>query len=332
MDTFERVFRTLKYFPAIVWASVKGFVVFFIPLSWFAKDVSDEIVLITGAGSGLGREIALEYARLNSSLVLWDINLEGLKETKKLVENEHIKLQDDKQTTPFYKRFCLTYTVDVSDREIVYERAKQVQNDLERIDGPGRKYVSILVNNASIYHGLMFHELKDQQIERIFKINILAHFWTVRAFMPGMIKHKHGHIVEIASMAGMSGVMKQVDYCATKFATVGFEESLSIELAVMGLADKIRTSVVCPLYFESDLFTGFNSKAATIMSCNYVAQQAVMGMRCNYSRVLIPRSAYVMNLFRPLTSRQGIYLFLKMANLTEGLRNVKGGAIGDLKV
>lgn len=324
MDQFEPLFRFLKYLPAILWVTLVSFVQWFIPLAWYAKDVSEEVVLITGAGSGLGRQIAIEYAQLNASLVLWDINADGLRDTKKMIEREHVKLAGNKETT--HERFCRTYLVDVSDRERVYSSAKQVQEDLESIQGSGKKYVSVLVNNAGIYHGLMLHELKDQQIERIFRINILAHFWTVRAFLPEMIKQQHGHIVEIASMGGLTGLMKQVDYCATKFATIGFEESLSIELDAMGLGDKIHTTAICPLFFQSNLFTGFDSKATPIMSCDYVASQAVMGMRCNHSRVLLPPSCHILNLLRPITPRRGVFLWAKVLNLAEGIRCVKGAA------
>lgn len=324
MDQFEPIFRFLRYLPAILWAALASFVQWFAPLSWYAKDVSQEVVLITGAGSGLGREIALEYAKLKASLVLWDINLDGLKETKRLVELEHSKITDNNQDEP--KRFCLTYQVDVSDRETVNTSAKRVQEDIKGLERPSKSYVSVLVNNAGIYHGLMLHELKDEQIERIFKINILAHFWTVRAFLPEMIERQHGHIVEIASMGGISGLMKQVDYCATKFATIGFEESLSIELDAMGLSDKIYTTAICPFFFQSNLFTGFDAKATAIMTCNYVAHQTVMGMRCNHSRVLLPPSAHILNLLKPWTPRRALFLWAKVLNLAEGIRDVKGAA------
>lgn len=184
-------------------------------MNWYAKSVNEDIVLVTGAGSGLGRAIALEYAKLNSCLVLWDINEDGLRETKKLVELEYE--QNDKMN----ERECLIYYADVSDRVQVNKLAQKVFKDLNsnRKSDERERYVSVLVNNAGIYHGLMLQDLKDEQIERIFKINILAHFWTVRAFLPNMMKHEKGHIVEIASMAGIAGLHKQVDYCATKFAT-----------------------------------------------------------------------------------------------------------------
>lgn len=219
MDSYftSQTQRFLKFVPKMLWTLFVGIVEWFLPRNWYAKDVSRDIVLITGAGSGLGRQIALEYARLSSSLVLWDINEDGLRETKALVDAEYAdKTMDDGATDR-----CSTYIVDVSDRQRIIEAAKQVQLDLNKhrnLNLPER-YISVLVNNAGIYYGLMLMDLTDKQIEKIFNINILAHFWTVRAFLPKMIEHKRGHIVEIASMAGIAGLHKQVDYCATKFAT-----------------------------------------------------------------------------------------------------------------
>ena len=64
------------------------------------------------------------------------------------------------------------------------------------------------------------------KIMKTFDVNMLAHFWTVKAFLPGMIESKKAHIVNVASLAGQSGTNKLVDYCASKFAAVGFDESL----------------------------------------------------------------------------------------------------------
>lgn len=211
----ESTSRLIKSLPTLVWSIFLGLFEWIIPKSWYAKDVGQDVVLITGGGSGLGRAIALEYAKLGSTIILWDINEIGLDDTKALVEFEYIKNFHGE------RKSCSTYLVDVSNKDRVREASKLVHYDLnknKKTNEPDR-YVSVLINNAGIYHGLMLQDLTDNQIERIFNINILAHFWTVRAFLPKMIENKRGHIVEIASMGGIAGLFKQVDYCATKFAT-----------------------------------------------------------------------------------------------------------------
>ena len=69
-----------------------------------------------------------------------------------------------------------------------------------------------------------------EKIELTFKVNALAHFWTLKAFLPGMVEARKGHLVSIASLAGLFGNAKLVDYCASKFAAVGIAESLLFEL------------------------------------------------------------------------------------------------------
>lgn len=262
MESLGIFVKNINFLSIFVLQSIVAILSWLVPRNWYAKEVDQDIVLVTGSGSGLGRDIALEYARLKSSLVLWDINEAGLRETKSLVEDVYRMVLTDEDE----KRDCLIYVVDVSKKENIYEAASQVKIDLnnksleDQKNGVKERYVSVLVNNAGIYYGQYLHEITDRQIEKIFAINILAHFWTVRTFLPDMIRHRKGHIVEIASMGGIAGMLKQVDYCATKFATVGFEESLSIELDHLGLGDHIRTTIVCPFFFGSNLFSNFNHK------------------------------------------------------------------------
>lgn len=214
-STFDIAGRYTAHLPRFLWHLLVGLLQWFIPRSLYAKKVDQDVVLITGAGSGLGRALAQEYAKLGAQLVLWDINLQGLEETKKIITSEYLKSNIECKK-------ALVYKVDVSNKEEVKKFADIVHEDLNRGEKKSEqkeKYVSVLINNAGIYHGLLLQDIKDEQIERIFRINILAHFWTVRAFLPNMIKNQRGHIVEIASMAGIYGEPKQVDYTATKFAT-----------------------------------------------------------------------------------------------------------------
>jgi all-trans-retinol dehydrogenase (NAD+) len=105
---------------------------------------------------------------------------------------------------------------------MVYDLAKNVLEEIGTID--------ILVNNAGIVSGKSFLEISDEQIIKTFQVNALAHFWTVRAFLPKMIENRNGFIVNIVSAAGMIGVYKQSDYGASKFAAFGFDESLRMEI------------------------------------------------------------------------------------------------------
>ena len=82
---------------------------------------------------------------------------------------------------------------------------------------------------------------------------------TIKAFVPAMMKNNHGHIITIASSAGLFGVAGLVDYCSSKFGAVGIHESLSSELNIMGL-DGIHTTVICPYFIDTGMFDGCKTR------------------------------------------------------------------------
>jgi all-trans-retinol dehydrogenase (NAD+) len=195
-------------------------------------------VLVTGGASGLGRRFALGIARRGGSLVLWDRNGEGLARVAGEVEALGARPVVD--------------VVDVSRREEVYAARSRVQEP-----------VDILINNAGVVSGRGVLEVPDESVERTFAVNTLALFWTVKAFLPGMIERKRGHVVTIASAAGLIGVPKLSDYGASKWAAVGFDESLRMELRK--LAPFVRTTVICPFYIRTGLFEGARSRFSWLL-------------------------------------------------------------------
>ncbi|KAL8206740.1 UNVERIFIED_CONTAM: hypothetical protein K2H54_022202 [Gekko kuhli] len=144
------------------------------------KSVTGEIVLITGAGHGLGRSTAYEFAKHHCQLVLWDINKHGIEETaaqcRKLGARAH------------------AFVVDCSKKEEIYCMAEKVKRETGD--------VSILMNNAGVISTTDLLSTGDHEIQKIFEVNILAHHWISKAFLPAMMKNNHGHIVTVASAVG----------------------------------------------------------------------------------------------------------------------------------
>uniref|UniRef100_A0A8C0DGU9 Short chain dehydrogenase/reductase family 16C member 5 n=1 Tax=Balaenoptera musculus TaxID=9771 RepID=A0A8C0DGU9_BALMU len=207
-----------------VFALLEVMVFTFIPRP--QKSVAGEIVLITGSGSGLGRLLALKFARLGSVLVLWDVSKEGNEETSKMAW--------EAGATKVY-----TYTCDCSRKEEVYRVADQVKKEVGD--------VSILINNAGIVTGKKFLDCPDELMEKSIDVNFKAHLWTYKAFLPAMIANDHGHLVCISSSAGLIGVNGLADYCATKFAAFGFAESVFMETFAKKQNGVKTTIVSCPL-------------------------------------------------------------------------------------
>ncbi|XP_052868816.1 short-chain dehydrogenase/reductase family 16C member 6 [Anopheles cruzii] len=230
------------------------------------KDLNGEIALVTGGGGGLGRLLALRLIKLGAKVILWDINQEALDESVKLIQS--------------LGGLCKGYKVDISNKNEVYNYAKVLQEDIGD--------VTLLFNNAGVVSGRALLDTPDHLIERSFNVNVIAHFWTTKAFLPAMLKHDHGHIITIASLAGHVGISKLVDYCSSKFAAVGFDEALRLELEHLG-AQGVFTTVICPYFIQSTgMFDDVNSRWVPTLDSNEVADKIIEGVQRNDKYVIIP--------------------------------------------
>ncbi|XP_017689772.1 PREDICTED: epidermal retinol dehydrogenase 2 [Lepidothrix coronata] len=261
--------ETLKVIGLFVYYLLESLVFLVVPRR--KKNVSGEIVLITGAASGIGRCLSLKFARLGATLVLWDVNQEGLKETVRLArENGAERVH--------------SYICDISKRQDVYRVADQVKKEVGD--------VSILVNNAGIVTGKTFIDSPDSLVEKTMEVNTMAHFWTYKAFLPAMIATNHGHLVSMASAAGLCGITRLSDYCSSKFAAIGFAESIDIEMRSLGKTG-IKTTIVCPVVINTGMFDGIKTKwprVLPVLDPEYVAEKIVNAVRQNQELLLIPHS------------------------------------------
>ena len=234
-------------------------------------DLTNKVTLITGGARGLGRLVAHKMAAKGSHVVLWDMADESLANTA-----SEISAVGHKVTT---------YHCDVSDRDMVYGLARKVKQDAGKVD--------VIINNAAIVSGESFLECSDQQLERTVGVNLLAHFWTVKAFLPHMIQTNSGHIVTVASAAGIIGSSGLVDYSASKFGAFGFHEALRAELKKQKL--KIRTTIVCPFYIKSEMFAGVKTRfplLLPILDAERVSERIVDAIIMRKQRVIMPPLVY----------------------------------------
>lgn len=236
-------------------------------------------ILITGGASGIGKLMAQRFADRGASLILWDIDDRGLE-----------KVAGELGAAG---RRVGIYHCDVSKRGEIATVAEKVKADFGKVD--------ILINNAGIVSGKTFLETTDEQIEKGMAVNALAHFWTVRAFLPGMIRAGSGHIVTISSAAGLIGVSRLVDYCAAKFAVFGFDEALRMEIKRNKL--NITTTVVCPYFIDTGMFEGVRtrfSRLLPILDQQHVADRIVKAVEKNRRRLLMPPMVYSLWILRYL--------------------------------
>jgi all-trans-retinol dehydrogenase (NAD+) len=99
-------------------------------------------------------------------------------------------------------------------------------------------------------------ELSDSMIQRTMDVNTVSHLYTIKEFLPEMIAKKKGHIVSIASMAGLVSLPGLSDYCASKFGAVAIDEALRMELKKNGHYGYIKTTCICPYFIDTGMFNG----------------------------------------------------------------------------
>ncbi|XP_038137902.1 epidermal retinol dehydrogenase 2-like [Cyprinodon tularosa] len=280
--------ETIRVIFLSLWFNIEALVYLLVPRK--KKNIAGEVVLITGAGSGIGRLMAQEFAAHGTVLVLWDINQEGVKETARLAKNAG--------ASRVHHFIC-----DCSNKDEVYRVADQVKREVGD--------VSILVNNAGIVTGKKFMEAPDSLIEKTMEVNTMAHFWTYKAFLPAMIANNHGHLVSIASSAGLIGVNGLADYCASKFAAVGFAESIGLELLATG-KDGIKTTIVCPYFINTGMFDGCQTKwprLMPILNAEKVTKKILHAVLTDQTYLMLPKSMYLMVALKNfLPMKQGILL------------------------
>ncbi len=187
------------------------------------------VAIVTGAGRGIGRAIALRLAKDGLDVVVNDINSDNLKKVAKEIEA--------------MGRKTLAVVADVSSKDEVYAMVDQVVKEFGRLD--------VMVANAGITHAKPFVDVTLEEWDRLFAINCKGVFLCDQAAAKQMIKQKGGKIINCSSIAGVQGTTKLLSiYSGTKFAVRGFSQVLSRELAEYG----ITVNVYCPGVVDTEMW------------------------------------------------------------------------------
>ena len=185
------------------------------------KRFEDQLVVITGAGSGIGRETALAFARLGADIVLCDVNLPAAKQTSALVAETG--------------RDAFVYEVDVADEAQMQAFAEQV---IKAYGVP-----DILINNAGIGHAGRFLDTPSAEFQRVLDVNLNGVIYGCRAFAGHMVERgTGGHIVNLSSLAAFCPQQAMGPYATSKAAVFMFSDCLRAELAHAG----VGVSTICP--------------------------------------------------------------------------------------
>jgi short-subunit dehydrogenase len=191
-------------------------------------DFKNKVVLITGASSGIGKQTAIEFAKLGSNIILVARRKNKLEQVENELKQFNIK--------------TLVCSCDVSKKDQVEKMSKIV---LEKFN-----FIDILVNNAGFAIYGSVYDLSVNDIESQMETNYFGMVYCTKNFLPLMLEKKSGHIVNVASVAASFGLPGIASYCASKFAMLGFSEGLKHELNGTG----VGITVVSPIMVKTDFF------------------------------------------------------------------------------
>lgn len=252
------------------------------------------MVLITGGAHGIGLSLAKLYVKAGARVLIVDVNPSHLQAAQRELPQQH----------------C--YACDVSDVAQVRLLSEKV---LAQFGAP-----DILINNAGIVEKSNFLDCADAVLERTLRVNVLSHFWLLKAFLPAMIERKTGHICEIASAAGLLGVPGLVAYCTSKHAVVGLADSLRLELEEMAGVD-IPVTVVCPGFINTGMFAGVRPPLFTpLLDQEKIAQLIFAAIDHKKERLLAPFMVKLLPFLKLLPNR----LFRAVARFFQVHQAMKG--------
>ncbi|MBO5719996.1 MAG: SDR family NAD(P)-dependent oxidoreductase [Bacteroidales bacterium] len=215
-------------------------------------------ILITGGASGIGKimgRIALEKGA--KCLIIWDINEQNMADT-------------EKEFSAIGKVKC--YRVDVSNSNVIHEAYISTLKDCSEVD--------ILINNAGVVtSNKPFDKVGLNEIDLTIRINTIGPMLVAREILPDMIKRNRGHICNIASAGGMLGNPRMSEYGASKWADIGWSESVRIELQEE--KSQVRITTIAPYYINTGMFNGVNSPIFPILDPEKTSAKIIRAIEKN---------------------------------------------------
>ncbi|MEE3848741.1 SDR family NAD(P)-dependent oxidoreductase [Gordonia sp. LSe1-13] len=251
------------------------------------KDFRDKVVVITGAGSGMGRDLAVKLGRMGAKLAISDLNPEGLAVTEKLVAETG---------APVHAQL-----LNVAEREAVLEYADTVVAHYGT--------VNVIFNNAGIAHHGEIERTEFKDIERVMDVDYWGVVNGTKAFLPHIIASGDGHIVNTSSLFGLLSEPGQAAYNSAKFAVRGFTEALNQEMIVAkhpvkvtcvhpgGIKTAIARNATASGDHDQKKTADFFDRYLARMTSEDAADAIIAGVRKNRARVLVGADAKFLDLW-----------------------------------
>jgi len=273
-------------------------------------DLARSVAVVTGAGSGIGKELALQLSRAGARLAINDWDADSLRETVRCVEQQGGTV--------------LAQEFDVGCRDQMYSFAERVERRYGQAD--------IMINNAGVALGMInLEEISSEDFEWIVNVNLWGVVHGTMAFLPMLRRRPEASLVNVSSTFGLLAVPGQAPYCATKFAVRGFTDALRLEL----LDTNVVVSLVCPSKVKTNIIRNgrHNTEEAkaelvrtfdekmTRISAEKMAEVIIDGMLHKRELILFGRNARLYSLASRFLPRFAIKNLARQALTKLALEN-----------
>ncbi len=239
---------------------------------------ANSTVLITGGASGLGKLFARKsLERKAARVILWDINEENLNATIHEFKN--------------FPAEVLGTVIDIAHSEQIQHASSEV---IQRFGG-----IDVLFNNAGVVAGKLFEQHTFRDITKTIEINVIAPMLITNLFLPEMLRNGKGHIINIASAAGLLANPKMSVYAGSKWALLGWSESLRIELEQEHSSKQLHVTTITPSYINTGMFAGVKAPLLVpIIEAEIISEKIMRAVERNKIIVRAPITVYLLPILK----------------------------------
>jgi short-subunit dehydrogenase len=266
------------------------------------KTLAGKRALVTGGASGIGKAIAERFARAGAEIVLVDLNEAALRTTAAELERGGARVR--------------TYVLDVTDTSRITGLKEQIARDAGPID--------VLVNNAGLVFGGGFLDVPLEKHLTTYRVNTLGLVAMTHAFLPDLLAGTDGHVVNVASASAYIGLPFGATYASSKWAVLGFSESLALELELQGHGH-VHVTAICPSYVATGLFEGAKAPRTTkLLTAERVADMTVKAVLANKPALRTPWLVQTTPILKALTPFRFFYRVAALLGVNTSMMQWRG--------